>query len=419
MCTGLRHLSGEIGADVILKRLGQLILWVADAGTPEGEGPETRRIRVLNLSALSGALLNSGFTVLFVVNDLDSVRPVLLPNTLWSLGYVAVILLSATGRRKAPIWVLFVTGVTNLVGLGLFFGLAGLAWMYLVILAAMGALFVPRHDRMLAVVVIGGGALAGGLTALFAGDPPPFLQGTALSDFVRFFIPTTTSLVLAGIAFFYRTVAERAEARSEELLLNILPPEIAVRLKAGESPIADRIPEVTILFCDIVGSTSMAERMSPDELVTKLDRLFSSFDDISDTCGLEKIKTIGDEYFAVAGLNGQVGDPAAAAARAALLMREELKRQRSAGFADLQMRFGLHTGPVVAGVIGKRKFSYDMWGDTVNIASRMESSSDADHIQVSQAVYERLKDRFRFETRGDMPIKGKGTFETYLLLGSR
>lgn len=404
---------------MVMGRVGELILRIADAGAPQGEGPETRRIRVLNLTALSGFVLNSGFTLLFAIHDLSSIRSILIPNILWSIGYLAVIVVSATGRRKAPIWILFATATTNLVVLGMFFGLAGLAWMYLLIMAAMGALFVPQGDRLLAIVIIGGGALASGLTAFFAGDQPAFLVDSALADFATTFIPTTTALVLAGIAFFYRTVAERAEARSEELLLNILPPEIAARLKSGESPIADRIPEVTILFCDIVGSTSMAETMSPDELVTKLNRLFSSFDDISDACGLEKIKTIGDEYFAVAGLNGQGNDHPDAAARAALLMREELQRQRSAGFDDLQMRFGLHTGPVVAGVIGKRKFSYDMWGDTVNIASRMESSSGADCIQVSQAVYARLRDRYRFETRADIPIKGKGVFETYLLLGPK
>ena len=406
-------------AVVLVRRLKDLILRVASAGAPDEEGAETRRVRVLNLTALSGLVLNTGFAILWVTRDLSGIRPMLIPNALFSLGYLATILLSARGMQKAPIWVLFVTAVTNLVASGLFFGLESVSWLYLLIVPAMGALFVPRHDRLLAAVVIGGGALACGLTPLFAGDLSDIIAGTVIRDFVLFFIPVTTALVLAGIAFFFRTVAEDAEARSEQLLLNILPRDIAARLKAGESPIADRIPDVTILFCDIVGSTTMADRMSADELVTRLNGLFSSFDDISDACGMEKIKTIGDEYFAVAGLQSHHSDHAAAAARAALLMREELENQRSAGFDGLQMRFGLHTGPVVAGVIGKRKFSYDIWGDTVNIASRMETSGDVDDIQVSEAVYMRLKDRFRFEPRGSIPIKGKGPLETYLLLGSR
>ena len=395
-----------------------LLLWVADAGAPQGEGPDTRRVRVLNLSALSGVVFNTGFTLLLVIINIDAIRPLLLPNFASSLAYLVTILLTAAGRQRTAIWVLFLTAVTNLMTNGYYFGLESFSWLYLMILPVTGALFVPRGDRLLTAVVLGGGSVAVGVVPLIAGEPPPALAGSAMNQFVLFFIPMTTALILAGIAFYYRSVAERAEARSEQLLLNILPRDIAERLKSGESPIADRIPEVTVLFGDIVGSTSMADRMSPDQLVTGLNRLFSVFDDIADEFGLEKIKTVGDEYFAVAGLDN---DPnhCAAAAQAALAMRDELGSHPSVELGELQMRFGLHSGSVVAGVIGKRKFSYDLWGDTVNIASRMESSSEINAIQVSAEVFNRIKDRFRFESRGPVPIKGIGTMKTYLLIGPR
>jgi len=228
-----------------------------------------------------------------------------------------------------------------------------------------------------------------------------------------------TILVTIGVLAYFQRQRDRFQQQSDDLLLNILPADIAVRLKADEYPIADRKPEVTVLFADIVGSTAVAEQLTPNELVTTLDGLFSSFDDIADQHGLEKIKTVGDSYFAVAGLSSDSGNDAAEAADAALRMRDQLVHHHFPGMGPVQMRFGIHTGPVVAGVIGKRKFSYDLWGDTVNTASRMESTSEPGMIQASEQVYDRLKSRYDLESRGSVTVKGKGDLTTYALIRKR
>lgn len=208
---------------------------------------------------------------------------------------------------------------------------------------------------------------------------------------------------------------EAERAKSEELLLNILPAPIAERLKAESRAIADGFAEVTVLFSDIVGFTKMSARLTPAELVRRLNEVFSAFDDVAQELGLEKIKTIGDAYMVVGGLPHRQENHAEAVAHMALRMQEVVKEQGAKFGEPLAVRIGLHTGPAVAGVIGKKKFIYDVWGDTVNTASRMESHGEPGRIQCSAETYARLKDLFAFTPRGSIEVKGKGMMETYWL----
>ena len=208
---------------------------------------------------------------------------------------------------------------------------------------------------------------------------------------------------------------QRKNEENERLLLNILPGPIADRLKHGEETIADYFPEVTVLFADIVGFTAMSSSVSPDDLVTMLNHLFTTFDNAARRLGIEKIKTIGDSYMAVAGLTIELDDPPAAMVEMALEMQRAIDHINAQHSTSFQIRIGINCGPVVAGVIGKSKFIYDLWGDTVNLASRLESHGVTGRIQVSEAVYERVKGRCRVEPRGDIDIRGKGPMPTYLL----
>jgi adenylate cyclase len=206
--------------------------------------------------------------------------------------------------------------------------------------------------------------------------------------------------------------------RSERLLLNVLPAPIAARLKDGEV-IADGFDAVTVLFADIVGFTPFAQARPPAEVVAVLNQLFSAFDELADQHRLEKIKTIGDAYMVAGGLPLPRADHLGAMAEMGLDMCAAVDRFRSASGIDLAIRVGIDSGPVVAGVIGHRKFSYDVWGDTVNTASRMQTHGLPACIHVTGNVYEHLRDRYTFEERGVVDIKGKGSTTTYLLVGRR
>lgn len=211
---------------------------------------------------------------------------------------------------------------------------------------------------------------------------------------------------------------ETERARSNALLLNVLPQRIIDRLNAGETLIADRHEDATVLFSDFVGFTEISAQLAPADLVAELNTLFRGFDAICDAHGVEKIKTVGDAYLAVGGLAEADGDGAVAIAESALEMIATVERRDSAK-ADWQIRIGIHSGPIVAGVVGVSKFAYDVWGDTVNVASRLETTSEPGRIHVSAAFSNRLADRFVFESRGAVDLKGKGAAETCFLLGRR
>jgi adenylate cyclase len=211
----------------------------------------------------------------------------------------------------------------------------------------------------------------------------------------------------------------RERLRAERLLLNILPQPIAERLKRNESAIADRFDAVTVLFADLVDFTSLAAKITPTQLVNLLDEIFSAFDRLIEQYNLEKIKTIGDAYMAVGGLPIPRKNHAEAVADMALAMQQAIANFQTDLKKPFQLRIGINTGDVVAGVIGKKKFSYDLWGDTVNIASRMESEGMAGKIQVTTATYELLKDKYILQPRGTVFIKGRGKMLSYWLLGKQ
>jgi len=208
---------------------------------------------------------------------------------------------------------------------------------------------------------------------------------------------------------------EQEKRRSEALLLNILPQKIVDRIRDGEKVIADRILEATILFCDLVGFTTLSQELPADRLIDFLSKIFSAFDRLAAEQGVEKIKTIGDAYMVVAGIPEAQSDHAVRIATLGLHMIHAVEVIAKATDLKLRARIGIHTGPVVAGVIGTHKFAYDVWGDTVNTASRMESYSLPGRVQVSAATRLALGDRFDFERRGTIEIKGKGMMETFFL----
>jgi PAS domain S-box-containing protein len=207
--------------------------------------------------------------------------------------------------------------------------------------------------------------------------------------------------------------------QADRLLVNILPYQIAARLKTGPRTIAESFDDVTVLFADLVEFTAASGQMSPKELVELLNNVFSTFDRLAEQHGLEKIKTIGDAYMAAAGLPVPRPDHGDAVALMALDMQQAITQFKRPDGRPFQLRIGINTGPVIAGVIGMRKFAYDLWGDTVNIASRMETTGMGGRIQVTPEVYNRLKQRFTFEPRGPVLVKGRGQMDSFWLTGRK
>ena len=249
-------------------------------------------------------------------------------------------------------------------------------------------------------------------------------NGADLPDaFVRTFDVlniVAVSLVAMLLLVTFARGRDTAQARVEELLLNVLPADIAQRLQSDRGSIADHFDDASILFADVVDFTPLSSRLDAREVVELLDRLFTSFDELVDRHDVEKIKTIGDCYMVAAGVPRQRPDHAHALAGLAFEMRECAKNCLPEGAEhDLRLRIGISSGPVVAGVIGRRRFLYDLWGDTVNMASRMESHGTPDEIQITRSTWELLRDDFMVEPLGLVDVKGKGAVETWRLVGPR
>lgn len=325
--------------------------------------------------------------------------------------------------RKSPIvwmlnvWVLYAVvaiGFTSILAQlpnGLVAGVSGLI---------VGMIFVPAMVsgwRQAAIVTVPYFALS--ITTMILWDASRFEILNALwwvAGGISFAIGFAYLLdVLNRQAFQLEQLLESEKQRSDALLLNILPAEIAARLKAREEPLADSHENVSVLFADLAGFTDLSRKLSAEELVNLLNDLFSRFDKLAQMHGAEKIKTIGDAYMVATGLSDSVADHVEQIADLALGMQQAFGAFRRDNNIDLKLRIGVHSGAVIAGVIGKQKFSYDLWGDTVNIASRMESGGIPDQIQISAETWEMLSDRYKTSSRGEIEIKGHRPRATYLL----
>ena len=240
------------------------------------------------------------------------------------------------------------------------------------------------------------------------------------SDFLLKPVDTQDVILRVGNAVYTKRLFDQLQAereKSDALLLNTLPEAIADRMKQGEVDIADYHPEVTVLMADLVGFTALSARIPPEQVVHLLSEIFSAFDQLAEEHGLEKIKTIGDAYMVAGGIPLPRADHASAVAALALDFKAEIERVSRHNGRSIEIRVGISTGPVVAGVIGRKKFAYDLWGDTVNLASRLEALGAPGQIQVSQATYERLKEQYVFEPKHALEIKGRGVETVYRLCG--
>jgi adenylate cyclase len=294
------------------------------------------------------------------------------------------------------------------------------------ILAPLGALVfngarsgVRWFVAFVAVFLVSG--IVGELAGLGQSTLPAWFESTMIALNVT----VAGAIVFLLLMLFVRQREEALAAlrveqdRAENLLLNILPRSIADKLKADTATIADQFAAASILFADIVDFTPLSDQLQPAEVVGLLDHLFTHFDLLADRYGVEKIKTIGDCYMVAAGVPTPRTDHAGVMALMALDMREAMRSEDGVGHLGLELRIGINSGPVVAGVIGRKRFLYDLWGDAVNMASRMESQGTPGQIQVTRATYELLRDEFDLEPRGTVPIKGKGDVETWYLVGQR
>ena len=392
---------------------------------PDDSPGERRRLALTNQSAVIGTVSCGSFAIGYAIAGSRYLAPMIANLIAVALLGVALFLSRQGMRTTAKLFVLMPVNLVVVVASMLLGGRVGFLYYFFLFAAVAFLLFGSREKvarfalTLLSVACLVFVLLVAPRERMISHVSPAvehildITSATAVIITVVFIVnlfTTDTELAEARLA--------KAHARSERLLLNVLPAPISARLKDDEE-IADGFAEVTVLFADIVGFTELSQKLSPEALVKMLNRIFSAFDDLAEEHRLEKIKTIGDCYMVAAGIPDARPDHAAAMAKMALAMRDALERiNREAGYA-LQVRIGLHTGAVVAGVIGKRKFIYDMWGDTVNTASRMESSGVPGEIQITSDLNTLLSRTFVTEPRGTVKVKGKGDMETFLLKGPR
>lgn len=384
----------------------------------------TRHRRVLNVTAMISAGISAFFGIqgLLIGQDIWWIP---LVNLASAAVFVAIPWLCRFGELLAPL-VFFTVAYTSITVVCIHIGTGSGLPFYFVAAAALTVVVLGIEHILLASVLAALGAVTVIVLEFFVPDDTGSQPAWAFTLSFVLTVATAWILVVATIWYALREIRRAREAmeaeyeRSERLLTNILPATIAERLKdPSRTVIADKYDDASVLFADIAGYTKRASDTTPTDLVRFLDRLYTDLDALVDRHGLEKVKTSGDSYMVVSGVPQPRPDHIEALACLALDMADAVADLRDPHGREVPLRIGLAAGPVVAGVVGARKFFYDVWGDAVNVASRMETTDVEGRIQVPQDVYERLNRAFVLEQRGEVDVKGKGVMTTWYLVGRR
>ena len=392
------------------------------AGIVSSDPDVVRRQRFVNVAAFVTAFDAFSHLIFNAVYDFEGLLPVHFYNVIMSVLPLLVPRLHRFGENVGALtlallvlvmhmFIVFAMGKNS--DLHVYYTLVGTFWL----------LFGVQHWRSVLVI------LALYLAALlFALNVAPFEgiispDDVNLRDMLSSQAMVNALVIVAFVLFYALSALRRTELqlqlqndRSDALIAAVMPAPIADRLKSGEEHIADRIETLSVMFADLVGFTESVHQLPPEEVVDFLDRLVRAFDGLSERFGVEKIKTIGDSYMAAAGFDGRGADGAVATGRLALAMLDAIGRQPPLGGRAPRLRIGIHCGPATAGVIGDTRFSYDVWGDAVNMAARMESNGEPGRIHVSEAFRALTLGRFEFEDGGTADLKGIGTVRSYFLV---
>jgi adenylate cyclase len=407
----------------MIKWLKKLLAKIAEIGIDSNTSyKEAKFIRMTNYQTVIVM-----FFLLLVIAQVAFKLPAssyILYNCLaFLIGYLIVFLLNYLKWYNSAKYFLSLSSLTLVSLNAIHLGGAADNHLFLMVVV-MVSFFIFKDFRHITILAIIGFSLFAGLEFYFIDHGPLietddnfYIQSRLLSVLNMFLMLIFVTAYNFVVIRQKESELEKEKEKVESLLLNILPASIAERLKNKQEMIADKLDNVTVLFADIVGFTTISQQLNADELVELLNTIFSRFDRVAKKYGLEKIKTIGDAYMVAGGVPLPLQDHCSNVAKFALEINEIMNSQELSG--SLKLRIGIHTGPVIAGVIGEEKFIYDLWGDTVNTASRMESHGIEGSIQVTEEVYQKLGDKFVLEFRGEQVIKGKGILKTYILISEK
>ena len=406
--------------------LPRALFTVRDIGVADQPLGAVRRLRTLNLVALIGMVATFAYTAFWALLDLDLFWREVVFLSVMVVLYGATFLATRTGHVEVAMWIMIVVALLHIGGVNWLIGPNAGALGYLFVVPFIAALLMREGDRMTVWPV----GVAAAVVFFVDSKIPHQVAFDTLpqpTQQIFYFVNVTGAVMLGvGVCLIFLTLMERAEAelqreqkRSEGLLRAILPAAIAERLKGDRhhTTIAERYPEATVVFADIVGFTGRSATMNPEHLVNDLNRVFSEVDMLAAHHGVEKIKTLGDGYLAVCGVPALVSDHAERAADFALDIKKKAVNLAQNTWPGLQFRIALHSGPVVAGVIGRSKFAYDVWGDTVNTTNRLMEICPVGEIVMSEAARSRLAERFAVAEHGAVDLRGVGTAQAYLLHG--